>query len=87
MYTEKEYCDLVEQSPSFNLINDINFILVTNGTIYRKKLLGVKQHINHNYPNFYKLMYELKLKDVPLFINNKLPIVRVIALWRLRIGK
>lgn len=87
MYTEAEYRDLVEQAPSFNLINDINYILVTHGTIYKKELLGVKQHINHNYHNFYKLMYELKLKDVPLFINNKVPLVRAIAMWRLRIGK
>lgn len=90
MYTKKEYASLIEQAPAYNLINNINLILV-RGHCYngydRVKYTNIEEYITKSYPQISRLFFEIPLKSMPLFINHEFELFRAIALWRLKIAK
>jgi hypothetical protein len=50
-----------------------------------------RQHLIHkplsSEGNYYKLMYETPLENVPLWVNHDLKSIREIAAWRLEIAR
>jgi hypothetical protein len=79
-YTEEELRKLVERP---GLID----------TEYKKVMMewAHRQHLIHqplsSERNYYKLMYETPLEDVPLWIHHELVSIREIASWRLEIAR
>jgi len=86
-YSILEYKELVNSAPPYALINHINHIIVKGFAFNDISCTSIEEFIKKNYPSFYNLFYERPLDMIPLLINHEIKIVKVIVLWRLRIGK
>jgi len=86
-YSKKEYKSLVDSAPPYAIINHINHMLIKGFAFNDTSCTNIEDFIKKDYPSFYILFYERPLDTMPLLINHKLDIVKVIALWRLRLGK
>jgi len=87
MYTNKEYAALVEQAPAYDLINNINFILVKGYRLANPERISIEEYIVSNHPKISKLFFDIPLRSIPLFINHENDLIKAIALWRLKIAK
>jgi hypothetical protein len=66
---------------------DYSFTFQNKSMGHLARWLGVIDFKKEGNKFLWKLLFKEKLENVPLFINHKDAIVRVIADWRLKIGK
>jgi hypothetical protein len=86
LYNREELIDLVTVAPPYNLINELSLYLSTrNDETYSD--IDLKKALYKDYPKVSKLIYEVPLDLIPLFINHESNLIRAISLWRLRIAK
>lgn len=85
-YSIEDYKILVDQSPSYNLINHIGFMIRTGYAYNDSSCTSIKKYVMTNFEWFGKLIYEMPLDDTPLFINHESDLVRSIIRWRLNLG-
>lgn len=86
-YSKSEYADLVNQCPPYNMINDLNFILISGHAFNDSSISDFQQGISKKYPEMSKLLYEIPLEEIPLLLNHENPLVKAIVTWRLRVAK
>jgi hypothetical protein len=86
IYTREEFIDLVAAAPPYNLINVISLYLSKmDDRTYSDG--DLKKDLYKDYPNVSKLIYDVPLDLIPLFINHESNLIRAISLWRLRVAK
>lgn len=95
-FTKEEYTLLfgkINGSNLFKSVLELNVIKNERKILkkHSKKVTtfytGIADYVYCMIPDFFKLLYVLPLKDMPLHINSKESCVATIASWRLEIGK
>lgn len=83
-FSIEDYKKLVEMAPSCNFINDLHTIINHHPSSTPDE---IKSFLINKYPKTAKLFYEVSLRQIPLWINNKNEFINTIMTWRLTVNK